>query len=334
MGLATAWSETAGLRAPIVNAPMGGLAGGKLAAAVCGARGLGMIGVGSAGSPKTIETEARHASQAGVNFGIGLIDCALRADPAPLEAAIAAQPLLVSVSFGDYWSWADQVRAAGIITATPDLRPRHGTTGRRCRGRDPGRPRSRGSGHDQPSIGTLALLESVLDAVDVPVLAAGRITTGRGLAAVLVAGASGVWLGTAFAACPESLISDQARQALLRASGADTAVTRPFDVARRYPWPAEYPERVLRNDFTNRWSGHEAQLALDHDAHAALAAGIATRDVALAPVNTGQGVDTLVESHSAAHIIEQLPRRVLASAIMASLSRALPFPAALRKVDG
>ena len=65
-----------------------------------------------------------------------------------------------------------------------------------------------GGGHGQPTIGTLPLLESVLDAVDVPVLAAGGITTGRGVAAVLAAGASGVWLGTAFAACPESLISD------------------------------------------------------------------------------------------------------------------------------
>jgi nitronate monooxygenase len=163
-----------------------------------------------------------------------------------------------------------------------------------------------GGGHGQPSIGTLALLEAVLDAVDVPVLAAGGITTGRGSAAVLAAGASGVWLGTAFAACPESLISDRARQVLLAASGADTVVTRAFDIALGYPWPAQYPERVLRNDFTDRWSGHEAQLALDHDAHAALAAGIADGDVALAPVNAGQGVGSLVEVHRAARVIQQL----------------------------
>jgi len=306
MGLATAWSETAGLRAPILNAPMGGVAGGKLAAAVSGAGGLGMIGVGSAGSPKTIETEACHPSEAGVNFGIGLIDWAVRADPALLEAAIAAQPVLVSVSFGDDWSWVDQVRAAGIITATQVYDP---VMARRAAGAGVEVLVARGAeggGHGQPSIGTLALLEAVLDAVDVPVLAAGGIAAGRGLAAVLAAGGSGVWLGTAFAACPESLISDRARLALLRASGADTVVTRLFDVALGYPWPPEYPERVLRNDFTDRWSGHEAQVALDHDAHAALAAGIAAGDVALAPVNAGQGVGSLVESHSAAHIIEQL----------------------------
>ena len=305
-GLVTAWSETAGLRAPIVNAPMGGVAGGKLAAAVSGAGGLGMIGVGSAGSSKTIQTEARHPSEAGVNFGIGLIDWAVRADPALLEAAIAARPVLVSVSFGDDWSWADQVRAAGIVTATQAYDPvmarqaaDAGVEVLVARGAE-------GGGHGQPSIGTLALLEAVLDSVDVPVLAGGGITTGRGLAAVLAAGASGVWLGTAFAACPESLISDQARQALLRASGADTVLTRAFDISLGYPWPARYPERVLRNDFTDRWSRDEALFALDHDAHAALAAAIAVGDVALAPVNAGQGVGSLVECHRAAHIIEQL----------------------------
>lgn len=306
MGLATAWSETAGLRAPILNAPMGGVAGGKLAAAVSGAGGLGMIGVGSAGSPETVATEARHPSEAGVNFGIGLIDWAARADPALLEAAIAAQPVLVSVSFGDDWSWVDPVRAAGIVTATQVYDP---VMARRAAGAGVEVLVARGAeggGHGQPSIGTLALLEAVLDAVDVPVLAAGGITTGRGLAAVLAAGASGAWLGTAFAACPESLISDKARHALLRASGADTVLTRAFDVSLGYPWPARYPERVLRNDFTNRWSGHEAKLALDHDAHAALAAGIAAGDVALSPINAGQGVGSLVESHSAAQIIEHL----------------------------
>jgi len=180
MGLATAWSETAGLRAPIVNAPMGGVAGGKLAAAVSGAGGLGMIGVGRAGSPKTIQTEARHPSEAGVNFGIGLIDWAVRADPALLEAAIAARPVLVSVSFGDDWSWVDQVRAAGIVTATQAYDPvmarqaaDAGVEVLVARGAE-------GGGHGQPSIGTLALLEAVLDAVDVPVLAAGGSPPGVG----------------------------------------------------------------------------------------------------------------------------------------------------------
>ena len=306
MRLSTEWSEAAGLRVPIVNAPMGGVAGGRLATAVSAAGGLGMIGMGSAGSTKMLETEVRHPREAGVSFGIGLIDWAVRRDPTLLEAAIGARPVLVSVSFGDDWSWADRARAAGIVTATQVY-----NTDQARRAADVGievlvARGVEGGGHGQTTIGTLPLLESVLDAVDVPVLAAGGIATGRGVAAVLAAGASGVWLGTAFAACPESLISDPALQALLRASGAETVVTSAFDVALGYPWPSQYPERVLRNDFTDRWTGHEAQLAIDRDAPTALTAAIAAGNAAMIPVNAGQGVGSLTEARSAAHVIEQL----------------------------
>jgi nitronate monooxygenase len=272
--LSTAWSEAAGLRLPIVNAPMGGVAGGRLAKAVSVAGGLGMIGVGSAGSTETLEAEVRYPKAAGVSFGIGLIDWVVRRAPALLEAAIEARPRLISVSFGDDWSWADHVRAAGIVTATQVY-----DSGQARRAADAGvevlvARGAEGGGHGQPTIGTLPLLEAVLDAIDVPVLAAGGIATGRGVAAVLAAGASGVWLGTAFAACPESLIPEPARRALLRASGADTVVTRAFDVALGYPWPPEYPGRVLRNEFTDRWSGHEELLAVDRAAPTVVAGSI------------------------------------------------------------
>ena len=207
-GLFTAWSEEAGLGAPDLNAPMGGVAGGRLATAVSAAGGLGMIGVGSAGSTKTLETEARHPREAGASFGIGLIDWAIQRDPSLLDTAIAARPVLISVSFGNNWSWVDPVHAAGIVAATQvydaDQARQAADAGIEvlvARGAE-------GGGHGQPTIGTLPLLESVLYAVDGPVLAAGGISTGRGIAAALAAGASGVWLGTAFAACPESLISD------------------------------------------------------------------------------------------------------------------------------
>ena len=242
----------------------------------------------------------------GSSFGIGLIDWAVQRDPSLLDAAIAARPVLISVSFGDNWSWVDPVHAAGIVAATQvydaDQARRAADAGIEvlvARGAE-------GGGHGQPTIGTLPLLESVLYAVDGPVLAAGGISTGRGIAAVLAAGASGVWLGTAFAACPESLISDPARQALLRASGADTVVTSAFDVALGYPWPPQYPERVLRNDFTDRWSGNEAQLAVDPDAPTGLVAGISAGNVGVIPVNAGQGVGSLSEACSAAQVIERL----------------------------
>ena len=80
-GLTTRWSLSLRLTAPIVNAPMGGVAGGRLAAAVTRAGGLGMIGVGSAGSPDLLEREAAYPQGLHLQFGIGLLDWASARDP-------------------------------------------------------------------------------------------------------------------------------------------------------------------------------------------------------------------------------------------------------------
>ena len=97
-----------------------------------------------------------------------------------------------------------------------------------------------GGGHGEPRIGTLPLLTGVLDAVAVPVLAAGGIASARGLAAVLAAGASGAWLGTVFTVCPEALTAPSAREQLLAAGSDATVTTREFDIAQ--------PLSVARND--------------------------------------------------------------------------------------
>jgi nitronate monooxygenase len=165
-------------------------------------------------------------------------------------------------------------------------------------------PRRRG--HGEPTVGTLPLLAAILDHLSVPVLAAGEVSCGRALAAVLTAGASGAWLGTAFCACIETLSSDNARRTLLAAQDIDTVSTRVFDIAARYPWSATIPEQVLRNTFTDRWHGHEQELAADHPARKALVAAIAADDHQLAPINAGQGVAMLRTVRPAAEVIDQL----------------------------
>ncbi|MDT5309799.1 MAG: nitronate monooxygenase, partial [Mycobacterium sp.] len=80
-----------GLRVPIVNAPMGGVAGGLLAAAVTAAGGLGMVGMGTAGSTPSLHAEMPHVTGA---FGIGLVDWVIRKEPGLFDAALAARPVL------------------------------------------------------------------------------------------------------------------------------------------------------------------------------------------------------------------------------------------------
>ncbi|MEU1427774.1 nitronate monooxygenase [Nocardia sp. NPDC005746] len=331
-----------GLRVPIVNAPMGGVAGGRLAVAVAAAGGLGMIGMGSAGSVEALERELAvaalerelpalerelmgdAAAPAAGPIGIGLVDWVAAARPGLLDLALAAKPALLSVSFGTDPSWATRASAAGIRTATQVY-----TVEDARRARDAGidvlvARGLEGGGHGAPELATLPLLEAVLDAVPGPVLAAGGIGSARGVAAMLAAGAAGVWLGTALAAAEESLLAPGGRRALLAAQGTDTIVTRVFDVGMELPWPQRFPARVLRNDFTARWhdridelsgatsepepAGAAATARADQAAaaRAQLAAADAADDPRIAPVDAGQGVGLVTAVRPVAEILGEL----------------------------
>ena len=303
----TPWSESMTLDVPIVNAPMGGVAGGELAAAVSTAGGLGMIGMGSAATTSTLREQLRHVQDLDRPFGIGLIGWRVRDEPALLTTALKARPALLSVSFGGDDAWITQAHDAGCETAT-QVADLEGALRAVDAGIDVLVARgAEGGGHGQPRVAMLTLLAQILDCVDVPVLAAGGIASARALAAVLAAGAAGAWIGTAFAACRESLLPDGARQAMIAAHATDTVTTRAFDVAFGYPWPPHTPERLLRNVFTDRWDGREEEI--DAAAVDALHTAIAGQDYRVAPVNAGQGVGEVTAVESVAAIIARLCER-------------------------
>ena len=85
--LSTPWSRAMGLRVPIVNAPMGGVAGGQLAAGVSAAGGLGMVGMGTAGSTSSLHAELPHVTG---TFGIGLVDWVMRKEVGLFEGIVRA----------------------------------------------------------------------------------------------------------------------------------------------------------------------------------------------------------------------------------------------------
>jgi nitronate monooxygenase len=301
--LSTHWSRTFGLRVPIVNAPMGGVAGGRLATAVTAAGGLGMVGMGSVATRELLQTQLQHVRGM---FGIGLVDWVMRNEAGLLEDALAARPALLSVSFATDWSWVDKARDAGIHTVT-QVYDGLGARQAADAGVDIVVARgSEGGGHGDAKLATLPLLDDVLDAVSLPVLAAGGIGSARSLAAVLAAGASGAWVGTRLAACVEGLASTSSRQAMIAAQATETAVTRVFDIAKGLPWPAQYPSRVLTNDFVARWAGHEEALASDRPASAELAASIAAEDHRVAPITAGQSVGMIHDEASVGEVIEQM----------------------------
>ncbi|WP_405181484.1 nitronate monooxygenase [Nocardia sp. NBC_01377] len=302
----TPWSKAWGLRVAVVNAPMGGVAGGRLAAAVTAAGGLGLIGMGSAGSVAALRRELPFTAALGGKFGIGLVGWVLEAEPELLDVAIEAGPALITVGFADDCAWVDRVASTGIRTAaqvynTDDAR----------RAEDAGidvvvARGSEGGGHGAPEMTTLPLLDTVLKAVSVPVLAAGGIGSPASLAAVLAAGASGAWLGTRLAACSESLLHDTGRRAMIAADGSDTVLTSVFDIAMELPWPTRFPARVLRNEFTDRWAGDEDALRTDGDARGSVRAAAESVDLRIAPIDAGQGVGMITSVESARDVVTEM----------------------------
>ncbi|MDE2572065.1 MAG: nitronate monooxygenase, partial [bacterium] len=261
----TILTDTFSLRYPLINAPMANIARGRLARAVSQAGGLGMIGVGSGDSAEFVAAEAQTARGADGQspFGIGLMAWALEGKPELLTAAIEARPALISLSFGDLRASVARVRDAGIRVAS-QVQSREDALRAAEAGVDFIVAQGTEAGGHTGQVGTLPLLQIVLDAVSLPVIVAGGIASARGVAAVLAAGAQGAWIGTAFLASPESETHERARERVLRARETDTVLTSLFDRAQGLAWPSRYPGRALRNRFTERWHGHEQELLGDH----------------------------------------------------------------------
>jgi nitronate monooxygenase len=304
--LHTELTEQLGIRFPIVGAPMAGVAHGRLARAVTEGGGLGMIGVGSTDGIDLIGREAVVASDQGrLPFGIGLMAWALDQRPELLEMAIAAQPALVSVSFGSTAAYVQPLRDAGIVVVA-QVQDLPSATAAAEAGVDYVVAQGTEAGGHTGKVGTLPLLQLLLDGFDLPVLAAGGIATPRGVAAVLAAGAAGAWVGTCLLASPEAASRPEARAVVLAATETDTVLTRVFDIAQGIPWPEGFAGRALRNRFSDTWEHREAELAVDEAAAALLAAAKTDGDYDAAFIYAGQAVGSLHQERGAAEVITEL----------------------------
>src|SRR5689334_15524599 len=293
-----------GIQHPILLAPMGSAAGGKLAAAVTHAGGLGMVGSGYA-STTAIKQELGEAGNARV--GVGFILWALDRNPKALDVALDAKPAAIMLSFGNPEPYTPRIKAVGskIICQVQSLEQAKqaaaaGADVIIAQGRDAG-------GHSGMTRGTIGLVPAVVDAVGgVPVVAAGGIADGRGLAAALALGAAGVSMGTRFTASRESLWDQAMKAATIAAGGDQTEQTRVFDVVRGAPWPAMYPGRALRNAFSARWNGQEDALAADQKRQEDAYLATAPDDFATRVIWAGEGVDLVKDVPTASEIIERI----------------------------
>ena len=237
--LRTRFTELVGCTVPLQQAGMGPVGTLELVAAVADAGALGMLG--GTGLPPHVLAERidrlreRTVGTFGVNFLMPFLDRAC------VEVA-AAGARVVEFFYGDpdaalvelvhrggalaCWQVGSRTEAVAAEAAGCDLIVAQGIEA---------------GGHVRGRIGLLPLLGEVLDAVAVPVLAAGGIGTGRALAAVLAAGAAGARVGTRFVAAQEAGAHPAYVARLIAAEAADTVYTEAFAVG----WP-HAPHRVLR----------------------------------------------------------------------------------------
>ncbi len=307
----TALTRLLGIEHPILLAPMGSAAGGKLAAAVTNAGGFGLVGSGYANAA-AIRQELAEAGNTRV--GIGFILWALDRNPAALDVALEAQPAAVMLSFGDPAPFTARIKSAGVkiicqvqTLAQAKEAAAAGADVIIAQGRDAG-------GHAGTTRGTMGLVPAVVDAVaPIPVVAAGGIADGRGLAAALNLGAAGVSMGTRFTASRESLWDPAMKAAALAAGGDQTQQTRVFDIVRGAPWPAIYPGRGLRNAFSAEWHGREAVLEAGRQDHEKAYLAADANDFATRVVWAGEGVDLVNDIPAAAEIIERIVAQAAAT---------------------
>lgn len=289
---------------PIISAPMAGVSGGELARAVSLAGGLGLIG---AGYSDATWLQQQLEITAGTRIGIGFITWQLAQKPELLKIALAKNPVAIMLSFGDATKFVEPIKSSGTklicqVQTVKDAKivAKQGADIIVAQGSEAG-------GHGATR-GTFAFVPAVVDAVSpIPVIAAGGIADGRGLAAAMMLGAKGVLIGTRFYACTEALGNPSAKQLIVKSSGDETLRSNIIDYARGLDWLKPYTGRTLKNKFTDKWE-HETDLAdkINDDERNKYKQALLDEDYSIASVFAGEDIDLIHEILSAEEIVKRI----------------------------
>ena len=296
MPISTPLTARLGIRHPILSAPMDVIAGARLTAAVSAAGGFGILG-GGYGDEAWLKRESARLAGASDPFGIGFITWSLAKQPVLLDIALEARPRAIMLSFGDPAPFAPPIKSSGALlicqVQDADILIAQGTE----------------AGGHGASRTTLDIVPAIVDlaAGRVPVAAAGGIGDGRGLAAMLMLGASGVLLGTRFYASQECDGPEEAKRRICAASSGNSVRGIIFDLSRNNVWPAPFTGRCLINDHARRWMGHEVELLQNVRTVAAdYAAARAAGDFDIAAVIAGEAVGLIHDIPPAAEIVDRI----------------------------
>jgi nitronate monooxygenase len=266
--LRTRITELFGIDYPVMSSAMAMHTGATLAAAVSNAGGLGGFGaIHATKGPDWVADEiAKIHDATDKPFAIGFITAFLPMFEEAFNVTLDAKPPAIVLSFGSPQPWLDRAKASGakVICQVQELKhAREAVEG----GADVLVAQGTEAGGHTGTMSLLPLLVSVIDEFpDAPVMAAGGISTGRALAAVLAAGADGALVGTAFLATPECReIPEEHKQFIVDSDGEDTVLTRVYDILWDMPWPEGIAERGRRNKITDEWHTREDEIPANRE---------------------------------------------------------------------
>ncbi|MGW7413911.1 NAD(P)H-dependent flavin oxidoreductase [Streptomyces sp. NPDC054863] len=305
--ITTKLTELLGIEHPVVSAPMGSVSGSRLATAVTAAGGLGLVGV-SYGDAGFIEEHVASTAEAGGVWGVGCVMFTFAERPGLWDKVLGYAPPVVALSFGSTEQtrrYVTEARQSGALAVVQIHDPEQAAVAAEA-GADVLVAQGAEAGGHHKKLATFPLLPAVIDAVSgaVPVVAAGGVADGRGLAAALALGADGVMMGTRFAATQESLATPGFKTNLVSRNTADTVRTRSFDVVRGIPWDTAYQARSVANDFTRTWTGRDEELAAARaEVEPAWVAAVAQDDTTQRAMFAGEVLDLVRDIQPAGDVV-------------------------------
>jgi enoyl-[acyl-carrier protein] reductase II len=252
--LHTGLCDLYGIEHPIILAPMGSATSAEFAAAVSNAGGLGSIGTLSRTTDAVLQDLSRIGELTDKPFAVNHVPQSL--DQSTFDATLKLRPSVMSFALGDPGDLVDKAHDVGakvMLQVTTVAQAVFGAE----RGVDVIIAQGSEAGGFGGSIGTLALVPQVVDAVaPVPVVAAGGILDGRGLAAALMLGAVGVNIGTRFLMSTEAPIDDRWREAIVSARSEDAIKADAFNALDPNPGAEGFGTvlRSLRTPFLDQWN--------------------------------------------------------------------------------
>lgn len=243
MTLHTPLCDLLGVKHPIMLAGMGGVSYAELVAAVSNAGGYGVLGMAGR-TPEFIRDEMRKVkSLTDKPFGVDLLAASPESLTAAVEIIIEEGASSFVAGLGVPMPIMEKLKKAGLKVMVVCGAVKHAVKAEQagcdaviCQGGE-------GGGHTG-LVGTMPLVAQAVEAVKIPVVAAGGLYDGRGLAAALALGATGVWMGTRFIASEEAHAGELYRQAIIEAADEDTIRTRSY---------SGKPMRVKKNPYVEEW---------------------------------------------------------------------------------